>query len=164
MSGEHGRGIKTSQPNCYSFFLVNKKNMRSYVLLMKDYVFRVDWFNRISLTHFSVSVAFSWPNWELHLLELIVWFSRSSSQSRTPFQSHHIYNITFFGWRSTLVWLVVHFACPMITSFPYYCTVSTFDHPSQFVLKNRMLLLCLLENHMQKYGQGGFFRLNLRGT
>ena len=59
----------------------------------------------------------------------------------------------------TLVWLVVHFACPMIASFPYYCTVSIFDQPSQFVLKNRMFLLSLIENHMQKYGQGGFFRL-----
>ena len=41
--------------------------------------------------HFSSGAAFSWPNSEQYLLELIVWFSR-----RTPFQSHHIH-ITFFG-------------------------------------------------------------------
>ena len=37
-------------------------------------------------------------------------------------------------WTST--WLVVvHFACPMISSVPHYCTVFTFRYPSQFVLK-----------------------------
>ena len=43
----------------------------------------------------SSSAAFSWSNWRQYLLELIVWFSGR----RTPFQSHHIHNITFFGWR-----------------------------------------------------------------
>ena len=37
----------------------------------------------------------------------------------------------------TLVWLVVvHFTYPTTSSFPSYCTVFTFHHPSQFVLKS----------------------------
>ena len=61
--------------------------------------------------------------------------------------------------QSLVCLVVVSLAYPTISSVPYYCTVSIFDQPSQFVLKNRMFLLSLIENHMQKYGQGGFFRL-----
>ena len=66
-----------------------------------------------------------------------------------------------------LVWLVVvHFNCPMISSNPHYCTVSTFHHLSQFVLKAKRLHYILVQNHMQKYGQEVFFffLLNLHVT
>ena len=43
-----------------------------------------------------------------------------------------------------LVWLVlVHFACPMISSVPHYCTVYTFHCPSQFVFFNKFIYLWL---------------------
>ena len=59
-----------------------------------------------------------------------------------------------------LVWLVVvHFACPTISSVSHYCTVSTFHHPSQFVLKTEHFCYVSLENHMWKYSQEGFIRL-----
>ena len=59
-----------------------------------------------------------------------------------------------------LVWLVVvHFACPMISSIPHYCTVSTFHSPPQFVLKTEHFHYVSVENHMWKYSQEDFFHL-----
>ena len=53
-----------------------------------------------------------------------------------------------------LVWLVVvHFACPTISSIPRYCTISTSRCPSQFVLKTEHFLYISVGNHMWKYGQ-----------
>ena len=79
----------------------------------------------------------------------------------THFQSHHIHIYTTspsLDEDQTLVWLVVvHFACPTISSIPYYCTVSTFHRPSQFVLKTECFCYVSVENHMRKYGQEGFF-------
>ena len=46
-----------------------------------------------------LSAAFGYSNLEHYLLKLTVWFSGRSSEYRTPFQSHHIRNITIFGWR-----------------------------------------------------------------
>ena len=59
-----------------------------------------------------------------------------------------------------LVWLVVvHFICPMISSIPHCCTVSTFHRLSQFVLKTECFHYVSVENRMWKYGQEGFFCL-----
>ena len=56
-----------------------------------------------------------------------------------------------------LVWLVViHFAWPTISSIPHYCTVSTFHHPSPFVLKTEHFCYVSVENPMWKYGQEDF--------
>ena len=59
-----------------------------------------------------------------------------------------------------LVWLVVvHFTWPTISSIPHYCTVGTFHHLSQFVLRTERFHYVSVENHVWKYGQEGFFRL-----
>ena len=55
--------------------------------------------------------------------------------------------------------VVVHFACPTISSVPHCCTVCTFHCPSQFVLKTERFHYVSVENRMQKYGQEGFFHL-----
>ena len=55
--------------------------------------------------------------------------------------------------------VVVHFAHPMISSILYYCTVSTFHCPSQFVFKKECFYYVSEENDMWKYGQEGLFRL-----
>ena len=71
-----------------------------------------------------------------------------------------IYRLPSLDEDQTLVWLlVVHFTCPMISSIPHYCTVSTFHRPSQFVLKTECFHYVSVENCMWKYGQEGFFRL-----
>ena len=58
------------------------------------------------------------------------------------------------------MWLVVvHFACPVISSIPHCCAVSTFHHPSQSVLKMEHFPYVSVENHMWKCGQEGFFHL-----
>ena len=74
MSGEYGRWIRTSQPNCNSFCLVIKETCG----------LALSWWKimRCLLTNsrrFSSSAAFSWSNCEHYLLELIIWFSRRSS-------------------------------------------------------------------------------------
>ena len=47
-----------------------------------------------------------------------------------------------------LVWLVVHFACPVISSIPHYLTVSTFHRLSQCVLKTERFHYVSVENFM----------------
>ena len=86
--------------------------------------------------HFSLSAAFSWSNWEQCLLELIIWFSGGAHNRGLP-SSPTIYTTSpSLDEDLLLVWLVVvHFTCPMISSIPHYCTVSTFHCPSQFLLK-----------------------------
>ena len=47
---------------------------------------------------------------------------------------------------------MVHFACLLICSIPYYCSVSTFHCPSQFVLKSWIFSLCSSKDlHANKY-------------
>ena len=106
---------------------------------------------------YSSSAAFSWPNWEQYLLELIFWFFRRTSQQRTPCQSHHIHSITFFDG-----WWWVNFAWPMSSSIPHYCAV-LFPLPITFCFKNRMFSL-----HLSRVTCGNvikkdffFFLLNL---
>ena len=53
-----------------------------------------------------------------------------------------------------LVWLVVvHFACPTISSIPHYCTVSTSRCLSQFVLKTEHFHYISVKNRVWKYGE-----------
>ena len=60
------------------------------------------------------------------------------------------------------MWLVVvHFACPTISSVPHYCTVSTFHLSSQFVFKMERFHYVSVENRMRQYCQEGFFRLTM---
>ena len=59
---------------------------------------------------------------------------------------------------SLLGWLVlVHFAYPLFSSIPHYCTVFTFHCPSQFILKMEHCHYILVKTHMWKFSQGGFF-------
>ena len=74
VSGEYGGWIGTSQASCNSFCLVIKKNIQSCVFWRKIMSFLLT-----NPGRFSSSAAFSWCNWELYLLELIVWFSGRSS-------------------------------------------------------------------------------------
>ena len=53
-----------------------------------------------------------------------------------------------------LVWLVVHFACPTISSIPHYCTVSTSHHNHHLVLKTEQF--CFSRDNMWKYCQAVF--------
>ena len=52
-------------------------------------------------SRFSLSDVFSSTNWKRQLLELMVWFSERNLEQRMSFESHHIPNISFSGWRPT---------------------------------------------------------------
>ena len=85
--------------------------------------------------HVLWSAAFSWSNWEQCLLELTGILE--GAHNRGLLSNPTIYTTSpslHEDW--PLVWLVVvHFACPTISSVPHYCTVSTFHRLSQLVLK-----------------------------
>ena len=109
-------------------FAWSSKKPWSCVILMEDYVFSANF------RCFFLSVAFSWSNWEKYLLQWIGFLEgahkRGFSFNSTTYPSPSL------DEGQPLVWLaVVHFACSMVSSLPFYCTVSTFNHPSQFVLK-----------------------------
>ena len=88
-----------------------------------------------NFSRFSSSAAFSWSNWEQYLLESFG-FPEGAHNRGLP-SNPTIYTASpSLDEDRPLVWLVVvHFACPMISSVSHCCTVSTFHHPSQFVLK-----------------------------
>ena len=81
------------------------------------------------------------------------------AHTRGLFQSHHVHNITFFGWRLLAFGMVgvVLLARPEISSIPHYCSVSTFHHLSEFVLKVECFHYVEVKNCMWKYGQEDFF-------
>ena len=97
--------------------------------------------------HFSWRAALSWSHWEQYLLDLIVWFSRRSSEELRGPANPTPYITSPLLEDQPLVWLVVvHFTCLMISSVPHFCTVSIFP---AWCFKNGAFLLCL-ENHMWK--------------
>ena len=110
-------------PGCY-------RNTRSCVILM--YMC----FLLTNSGRFLLSAAFSWSNWEQYLLELIVWFSEGVHNRGLP-SNPTIYTTSLSLNRdlSLVLLVVVHFTWPTIFSILHYCTVSTFHHLSQFVLK-----------------------------
>ena len=124
VSDEYIGWIRTFQSSCNSFLVVCLFNCNSFCLVKEKCGLAVFW---QKIMHFLLtnseclsSAAFSWSNCEQYLLELIIWFSKRS-----------IHNITFFGWRTALAWLVVlYVSCPTISSIPHYCTVFTFHSPS----------------------------------
>ena len=87
---------------------------------------------------FTLNAAFSLSNWEQHLLELIILFSKGTHYRRVP--SNPFVGITFFGWRLAFVVFGGGSFCPMISTVPHYCTVSIFHPPSQIVFKRNLLL------------------------
>ena len=69
---------------------------------------------------FSLSTAFSWSNWEQYFLELIG-FLEGAHNRGLPFNPTIYTTSLSLNEDWPLVWLtVVHFACPMISSIPYY--------------------------------------------
>ena len=73
MSDEYGGWIRTSSQAVIVFAWASKK----YVVL--HYHLRFVHFLLTNFRPFSLSAACSWSNWQQYLLELIVWFFRSSS-------------------------------------------------------------------------------------
>ena len=122
------------QPSCHSFCLIVKATCS--LVALSSWKMRMH-FLLTDSTLFMSSAAFSCSPWERYLLGSVIWFSRRNSYQRTPFQSHCVHSVTFFGWRPVpLRWLMVaHFACCATSSIPHHHTVSTFHHPPQFVLK-----------------------------
>ena len=159
MSGEYGGWVRTSQPSCNSFCLVIKET-RGLALSW----WKIMRFLLTNSGHFSSNAAFSWSNWEQYLLELIVWFSEGAHNRGLPPNPTICTASPSLDEDRPLVWLVVvHFACPMISSSPHCCTASSFHRPSQFVLKTELFYYISEQNHLWKYGQD-FFLPNLCGT
>ena len=93
-------------------------------------------------------------------MELIVWFLEGAHNRGLPSSLTIHTTSPSLDEDQPLVWLVVvHFACPTISSVPHYCTVSTFLHSSKFVFKTERFHYVSVENRMWKYGQEGFFHL-----
>ena len=92
VSLEYGGCIRTSQPSYNGFCQIIKETCNLVLSWWKIMCFLLT-----NSRCFSSNAAFSRSNWEQYLLELIVWFSRSSSLREDSFQSHHKYSITSFG-------------------------------------------------------------------
>ena len=86
---------------------------------------------------FLSSAAFSWSNWEQHLLKLLFGFPEEA-HNRGLFSSPTMYIISP-SLDDESQPLVVHFTYPMISIIPHYYRVSTFHHSSKFVLKTECL-------------------------
>ena len=112
---------------------------------------------------FSLSAAFIWPTWEQFLLELTIWFSRSSFIIEDWLSS----NSTIYTTSPSLdedwplVWLLlVHFACSMISSVPHYCIAYIFFIAHHDLFKNGTFLLHLSrELHLEIWSRRFFFPL-----
>ena len=81
---------------------------------------------------FLLRAPSSWSNWEQYVLELFSFLEKAPTEDFVlippwAFQSHH-----HCLWMKTGLWclVVVHRACPTVSSVPHYCTVSTFHCPS----------------------------------
>ena len=106
---------------------------------------------------FSSSAAFSWSNWEQYSLDLLG-FPEGAHNRELPSNPTIYTRSPSLDEDQSLMWLVpAHFACPLLSSIPHYCTVFTFHCPSQFVLKMEHFHYILVKTHMWKFSQGGFF-------
>ena len=134
MAGKYDGCIRTSQPSCPD----HQRSTQSCGVLVEGYDFLVT--NSIC---FSPSAALSCSDCEQYWLELIVWLSGLTSLTAdslqiSPYIQHHL----FLDQDRPLVWLVVvHFACPLVSSIPCFCSVSTFHYLPQFVLKMELFML-----------------------
>ena len=158
MSGEYGGWIRTSQPSSNSFCLSSKKHVVLRYPNGRLYLFCwliLDAFHQSSAT-------FNWSKWEQYLLELITCFPEGAHNRGFPSNPTVYTTSPSLDESWPLVWLVaVCFTCPTDSSVPHYCTVSTFHCLSQFVFKIEHFYFVSVENHIQKYGQGGFFFFHL---
>ena len=111
----------------------HQRSTRPCVILMHCYAFFVNWsqvlFVECCLQLVLLGAVLVGINTLVCQKELIL----EGSLPIPPYTPHHLL------WNEedrSVVWLVVvHFSCPMISSIPHYCQVSTFHRPSQFVLK-----------------------------
>ena len=80
------------------------------------------------------NAAFSWSNWEQRINCLVFW---KGAHNRGLLSNPIIYTTSpsLDEDRPLVRLVVVHSACPEISSVPHYCAVSTFHRLSQFVLK-----------------------------
>ena len=125
--------------------------MWSCIILMEDYAFSVWELLSVGLTGYSTcwNESFGFPE---------KGYNRGFPANPTIYTTSPSLDE---DWH--LVWLVMtHFGWPQITSIPYYCTVSTFHLPSQFVLKTEHSCYISVENITCKICF--FFLLNLCGT
>ena len=156
-SGEIPGWLGTSQPSCNNFCLVIRETcglVQAWEEMMP--------FLLTSSGCFSLSAAFSWSNWAQCLLELIIF--QQELIKRTPFQSHHIWNVAFFGWRLAFGVIGGGLFCLPHNLFPPTSLYSIyFSSPIRFVLKTEHFHYLSLENCTWKDGQEGF-SLHLRGT
>ena len=93
MSGDYGGWIRTSQPSCNSLWLVIRKHAVLYYSC-----------GRLSIFYWLIPEAFHWVLLSVGLIGSSTCWNQSfgfpeEAHNRGLFQSHHIYNITFFGWR-----------------------------------------------------------------
>ena len=157
MSGEYSRWNRTSQSSSNSFCLVIKETCGLGLSWWK-----IMHFLFTNSGCFSSSAAFSWSDWEQYLLELILCSSRRSSWKRTIFQSHHLHNITFFGWRAdfgvvdsgsfhfphsllhSTLWSRVHFSSPITIYFKNGMLSLYFSRESHAEIQSRWFLLLTL--------------------
>ena len=139
MSGDYGGWISISQPSCNSSCSVIRETCG---LVLPWWM--ILHFLLTNSRRFSSSAAFSWFKWEEYLLELIVFLIDRICQKLIGFLRRSSYpsNPTIYTTSPSLneawplVWLVVvHFTCPMISSVPHCCTLSTVLHPLQLVFK-----------------------------
>ena len=131
----------------------HQRNMRSCVILMEDNAFSVWELLSVGLTGYSTcwNESFGFPG-KAH--------NRGFPANPTIYTTSPSLDE---DWH--LVWLVmIHFGCPQTTSIPHYCTVSTFHHPSQFVLKTTFSLCFNRESHVEIWSRRFFVLLNLCGT
>ena len=136
MSAEYDRWIRTSHLSCTSFYLVIKKAGG----------FALSWWDIIHflLTNSScllLSAAFSWSNCRSTWINNhLVFWKEFIIENSLPVPPYTL-SPSLDEHQPLVCLLVVHFAGPMGSSIPHYCTESTFHHPSQYVLIHNIFIM-----------------------
>ena len=144
MAGEYGGRIRTSSQSVTVFAQSSKKHV------VLHYLMETMHFLLTNSGHSSSSAALSWSNQEQYLLEFNCLVHQKElitedSLAIPPYTQHHL------PWKKIPLvcdwWWFISLA-PTVSSIPHYCTVSTFQHPSQFVLKMEHFYYISVEKHM----------------
>ena len=84
--------------------------------------------------YFSSNAAFNWFYWEQYLLEMTGFPERAHNRELPSNPTIHTTSPSLDeDW--PLVWLVIDFACPTISSIPHYYMASTSHYTHHLVLK-----------------------------
>ena len=151
MPGECDGWIRTFKPHCNSLCLVIKEMCGLGLFCWEVTYFLFTHSEAFPQVLLSIVLTGSSTCWN----ELFGFLERAHNEEICS--NLTIYTKSSLGEDWHLVWLVViHFAWPTISSIPHYCTVSTFHHPSPFVLKTEHFCYVSVENPMWKYGQEDF--------